>query len=55
MINVADIWLKGRYIDKMPTYSRPGKIICILKESSVQWMNMVSRAVMPPHKIWSPL
>ena len=45
MNNVAGIWLKGRYIDKMPTYSRPGKIIYISKESSVQSMNMVPRGV----------
>ena len=38
MNNVAGIWLKGRYVDKMPMYFRPGKIICILKESSVQSM-----------------
>ena len=34
-------------------YSRPGKITCILKESSVQSMKMKSRGVMPPHNIWS--
>ena len=39
MNNVAGIWLKGRYVGKMPMYSRPGKIICILKESSAQSMN----------------
>ena len=52
--NVAVIWLKGEYLDKMPTYTRPGKIICILKESSVQLMNTVSRSAMVPHEIWSP-
>ena len=54
MHNVTDIWLKRRYIDKMPMYSRPEKIICILEESSVQSMSMVSRGVIPPHKFWSP-
>ena len=54
MNNVADIWFKGRYVDKMPMYSRPGKIICILKENSVQSTNMVSRGVVPPHQIWTP-
>ena len=52
MNNVAGTWLKGRYKDKMPTHFRPGKII--LKESSVQLMNMVSRRVMCPYKIGSP-
>ena len=47
--SLVGIWLKGRYIDKMPMYSRHGK------ESSVQSMNTVSRGVMPPPKIWSPL
>ena len=55
MNNVADIWLRGRYIDKMPMYSRLGEIIFILKESNVQSMNTVSRRIMPLHKIWSPL
>ena len=38
----------------MPMYYRPEKIIFILKESSVQSVNTVSRGVMPPHKILSP-
>ena len=55
MNNVAGIWLKGRYIDKMQMYSRPGKIVCILKGTSVQSMNTVSTGVMPLHKVWSSL
>ena len=51
MNNVAGIWLKGRYIDKMPMDARPGMIICILKEGRLQSMNTVSREVIPPHKI----
>ena len=34
-------------------YSRPGKITCILKESSIQSMKTKSRGVMPPQNIWS--
>ena len=47
MYNVAGIWLKRRYIDKMLIYSRPGKIICILIERSVQSMDPVSSGVHP--------
>ena len=33
MNNVADIWLKGRYVEKNPKPFRPGNITCILKEN----------------------
>ena len=38
----------------MPMYSGPGKIICILKESSVQLMITVSRGFCPRIKFGPP-
>ena len=49
MNNVAGICLKGRYINKMPMYSRSAKIICILKGSSVQSM----KNLVPPLRLGS--
>ena len=53
--NVAVIWLKERYVDKIPISSRPGKIIWILKESSAKSMNTVSRGIIPLCKTWALL
>ena len=36
--------LQWEDVDEMLTYSRPGKIICILKESRVQSMNNLKLA-----------
>ena len=51
--NVAVIWLKERYKDKIPISSRPGKVSCLLKECSAMSMNTVSGGVIPPCKTWS--
>ena len=41
---MEDMELQWEAVDEMPTYSRPGKIICILKENRVQSMNTLKLA-----------